>query len=254
METSLIAGTGTGQLWVLDEGGLRLVDPGSTPSGRIIPVGFLADGKSLVVLESSNTISLWNTETWKMKRSAKPSRKIKFLNRSWHIYAIPKESDVLLYPSGAELVWWDLQLSKELASMRVNSHYPGSIAVSPTEPLLASADRGDFLSLWNWQTRQPVDQLRGPGAFHSVAFSPDGLRLVSGSNGNGAIMLWDVLTRQEIARFGTSSEDLRTVQFSPDGNVICAVDDKGIAHFWRAPSLEEINAFKAEHRPKEGLR
>ncbi len=139
--------------------------------------------------------------------------------------------------------------------MRVNSHHPGTIAVSPTEPLLASADRGDFIALWNWQTREEYKhKLRGPGTFHSVAFSPDGLRLVSGSNGNGAIMLWDVLTRQEIARFGTSSKDLITVQFSPDGNIICAVDTKGIAHFWRAPSLEEINDLEAMQRQKEGMR
>ena len=191
-----------------------------------------------------------------MRPSQKTSLKIKFLGPNFNpnIYAIPQESDVLLYPSGAELVWWDLQLSKELESMRVNSHHPGSIAVSPAEPLLASADRGDFIALWNWQTRQPVDRLRGPGTFHSVAFSPDGLRLVSGSNGNGAIMLWDVLTRQEIARFGTSLEDLTPVQFSPDGNIICAVDTKGNAHFWRAPSLETINALEAIQRQKEGMR
>ncbi|NQV35197.1 MAG: hypothetical protein HQ515_21060, partial [Phycisphaeraceae bacterium] len=251
---NLIAGTGTGQLWVLDEGGFRLVAPGSTPSGRILPVGFLADGKSLVALEPTNTISLWNTKTWKMRPSQKTSRKIKFLGPNFNpnIYAIPQESDVLLYPSGAKLVWRDLQLSKELESRRVNSHHPGSIAVSPAEPLLASADRGDFIALWNWQTRQRVDRLRGPGTYHSVAFSPDGLRLVSGSNGNGAIMLWDVLTRQEIARFGTSLEDLTPVQFSPDGNIICAVDTKGNAHFWRAPSLETINALEAIQRQKEG--
>ncbi|MCH8119975.1 MAG: hypothetical protein IIC00_09635 [Planctomycetes bacterium] len=103
-----------------------------------------------------------------------------------------------------------------------------------------------------WQTRQPAGRLRGPGAFHSVAFSPDGQLLVTGSNGKGALMLWDVSTRQEIARFGTSvSPILRAVQFSPDGNIICAVDKEGTAYFLRAPSLDRINAIEAEQRRAE---
>ena len=239
----LIVGTGSGQLWELGAGGLQVVVPQSTGSGRIRPVGFLADGKSLVALEPTNTISLWNTKTWKMRRSEKTSRKIKFLGSNWDIYAIPQESDVLLYPSGAELVWWDLEQSKELARFRVNSRFPGNIAVSPTEPLLASAARGDFIALWNWQTREFEARWRGPKAFNGVAFSPDGRRLVTGSRGKGAFMLWDASTRpiQEIARFGSSSMDLTTVQFSPDGNTICGIDINGNAYFFQAPSLDSIN-------------
>jgi hypothetical protein len=41
------------------------------------------------------------------------------------------------------------------------------------------------------------------------------------------------------------------VQFSPDGNIVCAVDDARIAYFLRAPSFERINALEAEQRKKE---
>jgi len=65
-------------------------------------------------------------------------------------------------------------------------------------------------------------------------------------------MLWDVSTRQEIARFGTSiSPVLNAIQFSPDGNIICAVDAEGIAYFLRAPSFERISALEAEQHEKE---
>jgi WD40 repeat protein len=80
----------------------------------------------------------------------------------------------------------------------------------------------------------------------------DGRRLVSGGLGKGALMLWDVSTRQEIARLGTNvSPILHAVQFSPDGNMICAVDVEGNAYFWRAPSFETINALEAEQHEKE---
>jgi len=213
-------------------------------------VGFTADGKSLVALESGNKISLWNAETWQLRSRVETGLNIEYY---WKYYcAIPQGSDMLLYPSGRDLVWWDLKQSKEPARIRVNSRRSGVIAVSPTEPLLASASRGDFIFLWNWQTHQLVGQLRGPRAFQSVAFSPDGRRLVTGSNGQGALMLWDVSARHEIARFGTAvSPILHSVQFSPDGNMICAVDIEGTAYFLRAPSFERINALEAKQRKQK---
>jgi WD40 repeat protein len=246
----LIAGTGSGELWVLDAGGLRVVAHRPAQSGQILPVGFSADGKSLVALESGNKISLWNVETWQLRSRVETGLNIESYQKVY--CAIPQDSDMLLCPSEADLVWWDLAQSKELARVRINTRRSGHIAVSPTEPLLASAARGDFICLWDWQTRQPAGRLRGPRAFHSVAFSPDGRRLVSGSRSKGALMLWDVSARQEIARFGTGVWPiLDSVQFSPDGNIICAIDTEKTAHFLRAPSFERINALEAEQRKKE---
>jgi WD40 repeat protein/serine/threonine protein kinase len=246
----LIVGTGSGELWVLDAGSLQVVAQQNVQSGQILPVGFSADGKSLVVLESGNKISLWNVETWQLRSRIESESKIEYYIKNY--CAVPQVSDILLYPSGADLVWWDLQYSKEQAMVHVHSKRSGVIAVSPTEPLLASASRSDYINLWNWQTRRPAGKLRGPRTFHCVAFSPDGRRLVTGSNGKGALMLWDVSTRQEIARFGTNvSLILKEVQFSPNGNIICAVDIGGTAYFWRAPSFERISALEAEQRKKE---
>jgi WD40 repeat protein len=244
----LIAGTGSGEFWVLDAGDLQVVAHQRASSGQILPVGFSADGKSLVALESGNNISLWNVETWQLRSRAKTGLNIGYYIKNY--CSIPRDSDVLLCPSGTDLVWWNLGRSKEQARVRVNSR-SGVIAISPTEPLLASAARVPFIRIWDWQTRQPAGRLRGSRTFHSVAFSPDGRRLVSGGLGKGALMLWDVSTRQEIARLGTNvSPILHAVQFSPDGNMICAVDIEGTAYFWRAPSFEMINALETEQHEK----
>jgi len=246
----LIAGTGSGELWVLAAENLQVVAHRSARSGQILPVGFSADGKSLVALVSDNKISLWNVDTWQLRSRLESGLNIERYSKAY--CAIPQGSDMLLCPSDRDLIWWDLAQSKELAKVRVNSRRSGNIAISPTEPLLASASRSDFINLWNWQTRQTAGRLRGPRSFHSVAFSPDGRRLVSGSRSKGALMLWDVSARQEIARFGIGVWPiLDSVQFSPDGNIICAIDAEKTAHFLRAPSFERINALEAEQRKKE---
>jgi WD40 repeat protein len=247
----LIAGNGSGQLWVLDARDLQVVAHRSVQSGKILPMGFSADGRSLVVLESGNNISLWNVETWQLRSRVETGLNIQYHTKK-NYCAIPHGSDILLYPSGADLAWWDLEQSQELATLRINSRRSGVIAISPTEPLLASAARGDFVTLWNWQTRKPAGRFRGPRAFMSVAFSPDGRRLVTGSNGKESLIIWDVSTKQEIARCGTSVSTLQhSVQFSPDGNIVCAVDNARTAYFLRAPSFEEINDLEAEQRKKE---
>jgi WD40 repeat protein len=165
-------------------------------------------------------------------------------------YAILQESDLLLCISGdTDLVWWDLAQSKVLARIDVKSRgFNNEFAVSPTEPLLASIAAGDYVSLWDLKTTRPLGQILGPREFHSVSFSPDGRRLVSGSSGKGALRLWDVSTMQEIARFGTDFErTLTSVQFSPDGNIICSVDNNR-AYFLRAPSRESVNALQAKNK------
>ena len=249
-EDHLIVGTGAGELWVLDAGNLQVVAHRSTQSGLILPVGFSADDTFLVVLESGNKISLWNADTWQLRSRIESGLNIEYYIKNYCV--IPQDSDIFLCPSGGDLVWWNLAQSKELIRIRVNSRRSGFIAVSPTEPLLASASRGDFIKLWNWQTRQPAGSLRGSSSLHSVAFSPDGRRLVSGGNGKGALMLWDVSAKHEIARFGTRvSPILHSVQFSPDGNLICAVDIDGTASFWQAPSFEMINALEARQQKNE---
>jgi WD40 repeat protein/serine/threonine protein kinase len=247
----LIAGTGSGELWVLDARDLQVIAHPSVQSGPILPVGFSADGKSLVALEFGNKISLWNVDTWQL-RSRVEETGLTIPDYWKRAFAIPQDSNLLLCPSGRDLVWWDLTQSKELARVRVNTRKAGHIAVSPTEPLLASAANGDFICLWDWQTRQSAGRLRGLRAVHSVAFSPDGRQLVSGSGGKGALMLWDVSAKQEIARFGTGVwPSLIWVQFSPDGNMICAIDADRNAYFLRAPSFERINALEAEQLEKE---
>jgi WD40 repeat protein len=245
----LIAGTGSGELFVWDTETRKVIAQRKAQSRQIIPVGFSSDGTSLVTLGFENRISLWNAKTWQLRSSAQSGLDIAYYS---HVVAeIPPKSDILLYPSGKDLIWWDLLQSRKFDQARVHPRWSGYIAVSPTGSLLASACGDSFIFLWDWQTRQSVGRLRAPRGTSSVAFSPDGRRLISGGSIQEAITLWDVSNQQEIAQFGTSSTLVVRVQFSPDLNTICAVDNRGIAYFWCAPSFEEINDLEGQQHQIE---
>ena len=66
----------------------------------------------------------------------------------------------------------------------------------------------------------------------SVAFSPDGKTLVSGSN-DGTVRLWDVTTQQQIGDPLNGHDGvIRSVAFSPDGKTLVSGGADGTARLW----------------------
>jgi WD40 repeat protein len=86
----------------------------------------------------------------------------------------------------------------------------------------------------------------------SVAFGPDGRRLVTGSK-DGQLALWDTATGQAIcARQGYAREELVLVAFSPAGRwVASAGEGDGTVKVWDATTLAPVHTFRG-HR--DGVR
>ena len=72
----------------------------------------------------------------------------------------------------------------------------------------------------------------------SVAFSPDGSRIVSGST-NGTLRVWDVATGEELAELKGHEMYVTSVAFSPDGSRIVSSGDNTV-RVWDAATGEEL--------------
>jgi WD40 repeat protein len=87
------------------------------------------------------------------------------------------------------------------------------VAFSPREPLVALGGLDGSVRLWTWPAG-PVVLLGGHTRFiASLAFSPDGRRLVTAGD-DQALRVWDVDTHRELL---TMAEDASAVNFTPDG-------------------------------------
>ncbi len=85
---------------------------------------------------------------------------------------------------------------------------------------------------------RPIARVNHDGGVTSVAFSPDGKYVVSGST-DGAARVWDTASSIEIARMN-HDDSVTSVAFSPDGKYVISGSVDHTARVWDAATGQEI--------------
>ncbi|MEE1226930.1 MAG: hypothetical protein UHM08_07510 [Bacteroidales bacterium] len=81
-------------------------------------------------------------------------------------------------------------------------------------------------------TGQCLKTLEGHSDFvHSVAYSPDGTRIISGSR-YGTIKIWEANTGECLNTLEGHLDEVRYVAFSPDGTKIISGSDDKTVKIW----------------------
>lgn len=201
-------------------------------------VAYSPDGKTLLSGSWDTTAKLWDVATGKEVRT--------LTGHTQRIRAVAWSPKGDLVATGS---WdntarlWDAATGKEVRTLR----HPlvNSVAFSPDGKWLASASTssdgklslGDrsvdpTIKLWEVATGDEVRTLRGHTFYvYSVAFSPDGKRLASGSR-DETVRLWDVATGKETHILKTCNGWALSVAFSPDGKTLAVgTRDKTVVLF-----------------------
>ena len=85
------------------------------------------------------------------------------------------------------------------------------------------------------------------GIIHSVAFSPDGKRIASGSE-DRTIKVWDTESGVELATLKGHTREVWSVAFSPDGKRIASASLDNTIKLWNAESGAELATLKGHAR------
>jgi WD40 repeat protein len=144
---------------------------------------------------------------------------------------------------------WLQQLRQRLghATPRTQSRSP---AVRPQLELLEgrivpSVNSGGTFdkTLKVWDARTGQETLKGhTDTVSSVAFSPDGKRLLSGSF--QTVKVWDAQTGQKTLTLKGHTLGVKSVAFSPDGKRLASASEDKTVKVWDAQTGQEILTLK----------
>jgi WD40 repeat protein len=96
------------------------------------------------------------------------------------------------------------------------------------------------LGSWSGEAKAPVSVLPHDGVSRSVAYSPDGSHLLTGSEDRTA-KLWRADTGELVGRPMSHGGHVLGVSFSPDGQRVLTGSSDGVARLWSAVSGEPVD-------------
>ena len=147
---------------------------------------------------------------------------------------------------GREASLWDAKTGKLVRTLIADLHGAGGLEVqfSPDGKLIAVGNRNSIARLYDVDTGRQLHVLDKPNS-HDIAFHPSS-RTVAISYVDASIVLWDVATGQVRAEQQTPAEEIYTLDWSPQGDLLASGGLKGDICLWS----EDLTLLRALPAPE----
>ena len=207
--TLALGRSGAVDLWDMETGSLRNTLPRIDGSGSVLSLAYSPDGLTLAGGTGRNTIGLWNTQTDTL---------INTLEHRGSVLSLAFSPD-------------DRTLASGVGDISVRDDVSDDVSGDGT------------VRFWDIATGSVINTLRGHSSdVYSIAYSPDGSTLASGSD--STILLWDVATgtlRNQLTGHGDS---IRSVAFSPDGSTLASGSNDDTVRLWDVATGNTRNTLR----------
>ena len=219
---------------------------------EVISVSYSPDGETIASGSDDGTVRMWDADTGEQK-----------MNIAGHS---PKENySVAFSPDGSMLTcgsedgmqWWDLQSGKSVRNTYLERNNVHSIRFSDDCAILVTLYSPNTLNmarLWDVATGRFLGSFRGDGTtFSSIAISPDGSMLATGTRDN-KVCLWEIckgelyLIGDCLMTFSEHTDEVNSVAFSPDGRKLASGSNDKTIMIWDVDSQTHLRSLTGHEK------
>jgi WD40 repeat protein len=219
---------------------------GADTPGRVRYLGFSTDGTMLQSITSGGSLRAWRASDGQsvetLVAGQEDARVQSFTDRADGLYiALHTDNDIVVrHPDGSLVTLFEHRTYDDFQASEASGHLFNAAGD------LVSGLRRDTIRLWRVGDGSIHATLEGhTDTVHSIAFSPDGQFLASGSGqpfvfatehyGDKTLRLWRVSDGTLVKTFRAHRDRIVSLAWSPDGTLLASASRDGTVKLWRVP-------------------
>ena len=217
-------------------------------TGDIEGLAFSPDGKTLASSGSGDgTIRFWDVRTGNQKHAV--------TGHTDYVYSVAFNPDGKSVASGysdGSIRFWDAETGLHLKTFK-GPNYDASCLVFSLDGKTLACAGGIDIRLQDAHTGEEKMLLTGhEWGMHSMALSPDGDTLASGSE-DMTVRLWDMHTGAHKKTLNGHKHRVYSVAFSPDGKTLASGSEDNTIRLWRVDTGETERILTGHAGEFEGV-
>jgi WD40 repeat protein len=220
---------GVVQIW--DSGSYEPIGKAGEHGETVLSLCFSPDSRWLVSGSMDKSVRLWDCETGQAIGN--------LLRHAGVVWSVCTDGQTMISGSNDETIRiWSCNTRQLIAPIDAGKPV---YAVALCKDGLIAAGVGNNVCIFDIETRQRIVSMRGHrDNVWTVAFSPDGSRIVSGS-ADTTIRIWDVQTGKEMHRLNGHTRGVNSVAFSPDSQWITSASEDMSVRLWSSESGQPVS-------------